>query len=155
MPTTRKRFAVNVGMNWIATAVGMVVPFFLTPFVVHHLGSAAYGIWILASSTASYLGLLDLGLRSAVVRYVSKAQATDQLDDARTTITAALWLRILISLAVGLLSVGLSLLVPRYFKIPPALLHPAQITVLMMALGVCRHVDDRRFWRGTHGDSPL
>ena len=52
---TRKRFALNIGMNWVSMAVGMVVPFFLTPFVVRHLGTDAYGVWILAVSTVSYL----------------------------------------------------------------------------------------------------
>ena len=75
MASTTKRFALNVGMNWVATAVNMVVPFFLTPFVVRHLGTVQYGLWILAVSTVSYLALLDLGLRSAVIRFVSKAEA--------------------------------------------------------------------------------
>ena len=53
----------------------MVVPFFLTPFVVGHLGSLQYGIWIVSVSTVSYLALLDLGMRSAVIRFVARAQA--------------------------------------------------------------------------------
>jgi O-antigen/teichoic acid export membrane protein len=70
MASGRKRFAINVSINWAATAVSMVVPFFLIPFVVRHLGAAGYGVWILAVSAASYLNLLDLGLRSAVIRFV-------------------------------------------------------------------------------------
>ena len=97
MAITKKRFAVNVFTNWVATAVGMVVPFFLMPFVVHHLGDVQYGIWILAVSTVSYLGLLDLGLRSAVIRFVSRAQARGEFEDAANSISHALWLRLLIS----------------------------------------------------------
>src|SRR5438445_81374 len=92
-----KRFALNVIMNWIAMAVGMVVPFFLTPFVIRSLGVAAYGVWILAVSTVSYLNILDLGLRSAIIRFVSKAEAQGKPEDATASIGAALWVRILIS----------------------------------------------------------
>ncbi|HZY71718.1 MAG TPA: oligosaccharide flippase family protein [Edaphobacter sp.] len=131
-----KRFAFNVIMNWIAMAVGMVVPFFLTPFVLRHLGVTAYGIWILAVSTVSYLNLLDMGLRSAVIRFVSKAEAQGKLEDATSAIGAALWVRVLISCGVAVLSIVLALAFPHLFHIPGDLRHAAQITVLMCALGV-------------------
>ncbi|MEO6911140.1 MAG: MATE family efflux transporter, partial [Edaphobacter sp.] len=131
-----KRFAFNVIMNWIAMAVGMVVPFFLTPFVIRHLGETAYGIWILAVSTVAYLGLLDMGLRSAIIRFVSKAQAQGKLEDATSAIGAALWVRVLISAGVAVLSVVLALVFPHLFTIPAELHRAAQITVLMCALGV-------------------
>ncbi len=131
-----KRFAVNILMNWAAMAVGMVVPFFLTPFVLKHLGITAYGIWILAVSTVSYLGVLDMGLRSAVIRFVSKADAQDKPADASRAINAAVWVRILISAGVAVLSIALALVFPHLFKISPDMQRAAQITVLMCALGV-------------------
>lgn len=136
MVSTKKRLAINVVMNWAATAVNMVVPFFLTPFVVRHLGPEGYGVWILAVSTVSYLGLLDLGLRSAVIRFVSKAQAKGEMQDATDAIHAALWFRLLIASAIGVLSFLLAAAVPHLFKIPPDLTRAAQITVLLCALGV-------------------
>ena len=135
VPST-KRFAFNVIMNWVAMAVGMVVPFFLTPIVVRTLGSTAYGVWILAVSTVSYLTLLDMGLRSAVIRFVSKADSQGRDDEARSAIGAALWFRVLIASAVGVLSVGLAAVFPHFFKVPPDLQRAAQITVLVCALGI-------------------
>ena len=129
-----KRFALNVIMNWVAMAVGMIVPFFLTPFVIRSLGVAAYGVWILAVSTVSYLNILDLGLRSAIIRFVSKAEAEGKPEDATAAIGAALWVRILISSGVALISIAL--LFPHLFKVPAGMQEPAQITVLMCALSV-------------------
>jgi O-antigen/teichoic acid export membrane protein len=131
-----KRFAFNVIMNWFAMAVGMVVPFFLTPFVVRSLGVTAYGIWILAVSTVSYLNVLDMGLGSAVIRFVSKAVAQDNQQEAKRAIGAALWFRFLISIAVAVLSVFFAIAFPHLFKIPSALQHAGQVTVLLCALGV-------------------
>lgn len=136
MVTTKKRLAINVVMNWAATAVNMVVPFFLTPFVVRHLGAEGYGVWIIAVSTVSYLNLLDLGLRSAVIRFVSKAQAKGDLDEAATAIHAALWFRVLMASCVGLLSFILAAAIPHLFKIPHDLTRAAEITVMLCALGV-------------------
>ena len=131
-----RRLAINVSMNWAAMAVNMVVPFFLTPFVVRHLGSTGYGVWILTVSTVAYLNLLDLGLRSAVVRFVSKAQANGELGEATKAIHAALWCRVLIAGAVAVLSLALAAAVPHLFKIPADLVRAAQITTLLCALGV-------------------
>jgi O-antigen/teichoic acid export membrane protein len=133
---TTKRFALNVTMNWIAMVVGMIVPFFLTPIVIRHLGTVAYGVWILAVSTVAYLGLLDLGLRSAVIRYVSKADAQGQEAEAQDAIGAALWFRILIAFGAVALSFVLALVFPHLFKVPGGLERPAQITVLMCAFAV-------------------
>src|SRR6266404_935706 len=57
--------------NWIALVITFVVAFFLTPFVIHRLGQLSYGIWTLVVSMVSYFGLFDLGLRSAVTRFVA------------------------------------------------------------------------------------
>ena len=127
--STTKRFAVNVIMNWVAMAVSMVVPFFLTPFVIRSLGIIAYGIWILAVSTVSYLGILDLGLRSAIIRFVSKAVAQDKPEDATSTIAAALWVRLLICAGVALLEHHPGDHFSPSFQNPPRLQRAAQITV--------------------------
>ncbi len=123
-------------MNWAAMAVSMVVPFFLTPFVVRSLGAVAYGVWILAVSTVAYLGLLDLGLRSAIIRFVSKADVQGNIEEAQSAIGTALWFRLLISGVVAVLSVVLALIFPHLFKVPSEMQRAGQITVLLCALGV-------------------
>ena len=72
-----RRIAQNIVSNWFALVVTTVVGFFLSPFVVHHLGNLAYGVWVLIASLVSYMNLLDLGLRGAVTRFVSKGKAQD------------------------------------------------------------------------------
>ena len=117
-------------------AVGMVVPFFLAPFVVRHLGATIYGIWILAVSTAAYLNMLDLGLRSAITRFVSKSATEGDTLAAQKAIAATLWFRGLIAAVMVIISIALSVWFGAIFKIPHDLVRPAQITVLLCALGV-------------------
>ena len=70
MPRVR-RIVQNVFSNWVALAVTTLVGFFLSPFVVHHLGNLTYGVWVLTLAFVSYMNLLDLGLRGAVSRFVT------------------------------------------------------------------------------------
>ena len=62
----------NVASNWVGFAVNAAVTLVLTPFVLHELGSARYGIWILTSSIIGYYGLLDLGFRAGVTQYLTR-----------------------------------------------------------------------------------
>ena len=122
----------------------MAVGFFLSPFLVHRLGNEAYGIWVLAISSIGYLGALDLGMRSSVLRHVGKGHTTGDHESASAAMSGALWVRLHISLLVLLLSGGLAFLFPVLFKVPPNLALNARFAVsiigaslaLTMSMGV-------------------
>src|ERR1700736_7085441 len=79
----------NVGSSWFALGVNVLVGIFLSPFILHHLGDEAFGLWILIFSVTGYYGLFDLGIRSSIVRYVAKYSATsDQVELDRLISTA-------------------------------------------------------------------
>jgi O-antigen/teichoic acid export membrane protein len=99
---------VGVFMNWATFVVTAGVAFFLSPFLVHHLGDAVYGIWILVSASVGYLGLLDLGLRGAVLRYLAKHHADSDHESASRIFSAGLLLRFGIA----------AMVIEAIFKIP-------------------------------------
>jgi O-antigen/teichoic acid export membrane protein len=120
--------------NWLATVATLAVGFFLSPFVVHRLGNVAYGVWVLAISSVSYLSLLDLGMRGSVLRFVSKGHATQDHEGASEALSAALWVRLQISALVLLLSCGLALAFPIIFRVSPALVRDAREAVLVIGV---------------------
>jgi O-antigen/teichoic acid export membrane protein len=124
----------NVLFNWFGTIAGMAVGLFLAPFILHRLGTVAYGVWVLAVSVVAYLGLLDLGLQSSVLRFVSKGHTQKDHQGASEAISAALWVRLQISTLALLLSSGLAALFPLVFKIPPELAREARDAVLIIGL---------------------
>ncbi|MHB8304247.1 MAG: lipopolysaccharide biosynthesis protein, partial [Acidobacteriaceae bacterium] len=127
-----RHIARNVMYNWIATAANMAVGFFLAPFVVHRLGNVAYGVWVLAISVVTYLGLLDLGMQSSVLRFVSKGHTKGDHAGASDAISAAFWVRVQIAGLVLLLSAALAAVFPVFFKIPPDLVGDARKAVLLI-----------------------
>ncbi len=68
----RPSLAVNAASNWAALGINMLVAFFLTPYIITSLGLGSYGIWALVVSVVGYYGLLDLGVSSAILRYVAR-----------------------------------------------------------------------------------
>ena len=117
--------------NWAAFAVAAVVSFLLSPFIVHRLGNSAYGTWVLLGSFVGYLGLLDLGVRGAVTRFVANQYAAGDHAAASTTVLAALrlfaGLGLLTAIIAGLLALSLNSL----FRIPPDLVEEARLVVLL------------------------
>lgn len=124
----------SVLSNWFATAATLAVGFFLAPFVVHRLGNVAYGVWILTISSVGYLNLLDLGMRSSVLRFVSKGHTTQDHEGASEALSAALWVRIQISALVLVLSGALAAAFPLIFKVPPALALDAREAILVIGV---------------------
>ncbi|HYL93050.1 MAG TPA: oligosaccharide flippase family protein [Alphaproteobacteria bacterium] len=126
-----KQILKSASSNWLSYAVSVVVAFLLSPFVVHHLGNLAYGVWSLIVSLISFMGLLDFGLRGAVTRFVSKHHAQQDHEAASRAVSAAFWLRLWIGLGVIAVSVVISFLLTRFVVIPQELQFPAKVAVLV------------------------
>ncbi|HEU4371530.1 MAG TPA: flippase [Methylomirabilota bacterium] len=108
----------NVLANWTGYVVGLVVTFLLSPLVVNHLGPSAYGVWTLLVVLTSYLGLLDLGVRSAVTRYVARCESQgDHATTARIVSTALAIFTTTAGFALAA-STMLGLAAPSVFHIP-------------------------------------
>jgi O-antigen/teichoic acid export membrane protein len=124
----------NVIFNWLGNITAIAVGFFLAPFILHRLGDLAYGVWILAVQVIAYTGLLDLGMQSAVLRFVSKGHAQKDHKGASEAVSAALWVRLQISSLIVLLSGGLAFVFPFIFKIPSALAHSASVSIFLIGI---------------------
>jgi O-antigen/teichoic acid export membrane protein len=131
-----RRIVRNVFSNWFALFVTTVVGFFLSPFVVHRLGNLAYGVWILVASLTSYMSLLDLGMRGAVTRFVSKGITQQNHEEASEAVSAALWIRLWISVAIICAGVIISFLAAHVFKIPADLQQAARIVIVISTFSV-------------------
>jgi len=62
----------NVSASTLAYLARIVISFLFVPYITAVLGDARYGVWVIIFQTINYFNLLDLGLTSAITRYVSK-----------------------------------------------------------------------------------
>jgi O-antigen/teichoic acid export membrane protein len=112
MSTVRKsakqRLAIGTLSNYAVKILAAVIAFFLTPFVLHHLGAARFSLWALIASIASYGSLLDFGIGAAVVKYVAEHRARNEASDARMVLATALWLYLGLAGLGILLSLGVA-----------------------------------------------
>ena len=137
-PPARKqpRIAHNVLSNWGAFAFGVVVNFFLSPFVVHHLGNTAFGVWVLIVSLTSYLGFMDLGVRNATTRFVAKFHAQGDHGSASRTVSSALAIFSSSGALAIVLAILAALFAVPFFKIPADFQSVARIAFFLGGLNI-------------------
>jgi O-antigen/teichoic acid export membrane protein len=122
----------NVTSSWAGLGLNIAVGFFLSPFILHHLGDDAFGLWILIFSLTGYYGIFDFGIRSSLVRYVSQFQATGDKDQLARLINTSLFTYSCLGAFLMVPTVVGSFYVDRLFHIPPGFLHDARILFLMV-----------------------
>jgi O-antigen/teichoic acid export membrane protein len=126
----------NVSSSWMSLLVNGVVGFFLAPFIIHRLGDVAYGLWILIYSITGSYGLFDLGIRSSVVRYVSKFHAVGDREELSRLLSTTLFAYSIIGLVATSVTVVGAIYLDRIFHIPSGFLRTARLLFLMVGLSL-------------------
>jgi O-antigen/teichoic acid export membrane protein len=134
--TDWRRSVGNVLANWASFVLGAVLSLVLSPYIVHTLGDVTYGSWVLLGSLVGYLGLLDLGTRGAVTKYVATYHAAHRHQDAGSIASTALVLFGGLGLVAIMGSAVLALLVNHAFQVPAELASVARIVLFLSGVNV-------------------
>lgn len=108
----------NVASNWAGFAVNAAVTLVLTPFVLHELGVARYGVWILTSSFIGYYGFLDLGFRAGITQYLTKYLALRDYEKGSDCLSSAVVVLTILGVVMTVLSIGGAYAAPHLFTLP-------------------------------------
>jgi O-antigen/teichoic acid export membrane protein len=123
--------ASNLTRVLLSMLVSLVVP----PFLVHRMPPVEYSAWVLIFQLSAYVGLLDLGLQTAIGKFVAEydargdRQASHHLVSTSFTILAA-------ASAVATAAIAVMVwLVPQLFDQMPATLVP-DVRIALLAVGL-------------------
>lgn len=98
MTTLSSRLLKNIFSNWATLVTTIVLAFFVSPILVNQLGAEMYGTWVLIVSLTGFFTVLDFGINSAVVRYVSKYYEEGDQRSLSQIVASALCLFTLVAL---------------------------------------------------------
>lgn len=131
-PTKRRSSLRNILWNWVGVVADVGTGLVVTPLLIRTLGDETYGIWILIGAFTGYFGMLDLGLRGAVGRFVALHSARGE----RHLVQAVLSTATVALSGIGLVAfAGISLmawLLPSLFTIPAEQTSAAQTALLIV-----------------------
>ena len=128
--------AANVIWNWAGIIVTMGTGVVIAPFLIHRLGESVYGLWILIAALTGYFGLLDLGIRGSVGRYIAFHRAQQDFNAVNSVLNTAL---VLLCGVAGVACIATLIAVwvfPHVFEIPAGYHNPARIALLIVGLNL-------------------
>jgi O-antigen/teichoic acid export membrane protein len=99
-----KKITRNITANYFGVMGQITIAFFLSPFLVHTLGDTRYGVWTIIAALSGYMSLLDLGIASALTRYVAEHHQKKDERKINEIINSALFLFLAISIAIIVIS---------------------------------------------------
>jgi O-antigen/teichoic acid export membrane protein len=109
MSDTRRRGSTNAfyGIaDYLALPLGML---FAAPFLLRHLGTAQYGVWILASATVSSGGTVSGSFGDAVIKYVGTCRGRNDWLGITRIVRSMMSINLILS---GILAIALWYMAP-------------------------------------------
>ena len=131
-----RTIARNVATRYLMVAAEMAVGLITLPFNLHHLGTEAYGLWMLTAGVTIHFSILDLGYGGAMVKFVAQYRAhqdTRALNEIASTL-------FFVFAAIGVLAyvvvVALAFNLDHVFKITAAQAQLGKWILLVIGVNV-------------------
>jgi hypothetical protein len=133
----KRRILQGSASNLTRVILGMLISLVLPHFLVHHLGTAEYSAWVLILQLAAYVNFLDLGLQTAIGKFVAEYTAAGNAMAARKTVSTAFTVMVGAGLLGALAIFGMVWQVPRLFtQMPGALVSDVRGGLLAVGVSV-------------------
>ncbi|HRE48786.1 MAG TPA: oligosaccharide flippase family protein [Aggregatilineales bacterium] len=133
-----RQLTINTLINLLNLTVNIIVGFLIAPYFIHSLGSELYGIWVFTLSlsvTRGALIIFDLGILSALVKYVAEYHAQGDPRKVNEAFSGAFLTYLLIG---GVTALGLLVFAAAFsgslFRTPPEHLDTARSLLFILAL---------------------
>ena len=88
------RVAVNTASAWVANGTTMLIGFFLTPFLLVHLGDRVYGVYTLAASIAAWTTFVGMPIGTYASRYATEHFELKEINALNRTLATSLGLAV-------------------------------------------------------------
>jgi membrane protein EpsK len=142
LDTASRRFPINVGSNLCFVILQLALMVWYIPFLVRHLGVAAYGMIPFANSMVMYAALLTSSLEFSINRFLAMDLNRGNTAHANRTFNTAFALSIATCFLLLVPIILLAYYAPVLFNVPPGLELATQwlfagagITTLTASLG--------------------
>ena len=122
-------------LSILSIIVGSLIQILYTPMYIRYLGTSDYGINSLVQSIMGYVGILNLGLGSAIVRYTVRYRAEGKIEDEKSLNGMFLTIFLIIMGISVVLGFYLYFMIPNLFidKFSPIeLIKTQKVFIIMM-----------------------
>jgi O-antigen/teichoic acid export membrane protein len=121
MASRTRNFIRSLGAGYISIAVNIAYTAASVPLALHYLGKEQFGLWALAQQIMGYLILLDLGVTSAVARFVADYKDDVQGGEYGSLLLTGAMVFAVQGMLIAAAGIGFSFFAPFLFAVPEPL----------------------------------
>ena len=129
-----RTLARNVGTRYLFVVIEMVVGLLTLPFNLHHLGTEAYGLWMLTAGITVHFSILDLGYGGAIVKFVAQYRAKRDAQGLNEIASTLFVLFTALGALVYAIVVALAFNLDAFLNITPAQAETGKWILLIVGL---------------------
>lgn len=107
-----KNLLKNSATNTMVPVLKLCITFVMSPVIIKALGNYDYGIWEIVFSIVGYMGILDLGLQPAIIRYVARYKAVGDVAQLRKIYSSSLLFMSVMGMLILLFFIAWAFLAP-------------------------------------------
>lgn len=141
----KRRFAVNLISNFFSAISGVGISFFLTPYIVEHLGKEAYGFFPLSNNFIMYAGIITTALNSMSSRYITISLEKKDIKEVNTYFNSVLFGNIFISIGFVFVSALFCFFINRILDIPINLFEDVRLLFIFIFISLIINVSSAVF----------
>ena len=128
-----KTISKNIAMSLARLAVNSLIALVLPAYLTHRLPVTTYAAWVLILQLGAFVSFLDLGVQTAVAKFVAEYEAKGDEAGAGRYASAGLAITLFTGLLGVALTLGLAWQVPRLFhNMPPTLFRDVRASVVLV-----------------------
>jgi O-antigen/teichoic acid export membrane protein len=127
----------NTAYNIIGRIWFLGIGIFLTPYIISHIGVERFAVWALVGVITNYFGLLDMGVGSSYVKYISEFHTGKDYPSINKLINTGFAFYAVLALVI--IAITLIILNPliAFLKIPVALHSEARFVFVLAIVIFC------------------
>jgi O-antigen/teichoic acid export membrane protein len=129
-----KQLSINLAASFVTFMVGVGISFLLTPYIVGHLGAAAYGFVGLSINIIDYTALLTIALNSMASRFITISYIQGRIDEANKYFSSVFYSNLILAGVIFLVMGGCVLYLEKIFEIPKDLIVDVKILFSLLTL---------------------
>jgi O-antigen/teichoic acid export membrane protein len=141
----RKRFIINLISNLLSAISGVGISFFLTPYIVEHLGKEAYGFYPLANNFVMYAGIVTTALNSMSSRYITISLEKKDLKQVNVYFNSVLFGNLIISAGFIVVSGLFCFFINSILDIPAGMLYDVRLLFIFIFVSLVVNVSSAVF----------
>ena len=126
----------NTAANYVQQLVAVAVFMFLTPYAARELGTEQFGLWSLMWSMVGVLGLIDMGVSSATVKFIADARGRQSPERVSQLCSTFFWVQNALALTVLIVAAAIVPLLASIFDIPEHFVRTATVVFGILSVRV-------------------